>query len=163
MIPRIETSKDKKLIGKQLKMSLADNKTPTLWKSFMQQRKEISNVVNATLYSIQVYDASLDFKNFNPHTVFTKWAAAEVTDYNAIPNAMEPFILPGGMYAVFIHKGKTSDFPKTMQYIFGTWLPQSKYNLDQRPHFEILGEKYKNNSDDSEEEIWIPIKDKVLS
>ncbi|RKR12250.1 AraC family transcriptional regulator [Maribacter vaceletii] len=163
MTPRIEIIKDKKLIGKQLKMSLVDNKTPILWKSFMQQRKEITNTVNIDLYSIQVYNASLDFKDFNPQTEFTKWAAAEVTDYNTIPNEMDSFILPGGMYAVFIHKGDTSGFAKTMQYIFGVWLPQSEYLLDQRPHFEKLGEKYKNNSDESEEEVWIPIKNKVLS
>jgi AraC family transcriptional regulator len=42
-------------------------------------------------------------------------------------------------------------------YIFNTWLPQSNYQLAPRPHFEILGEKYKNNHPDSEEEIWIPI------
>jgi AraC family transcriptional regulator len=30
--------------------------------------------------------------------------------------------------------------------------------LDQRPHVEVMGEKYKNNDPDSEEEIWIPIK-----
>ncbi|MFM9945765.1 MAG: GyrI-like domain-containing protein, partial [Bacteroidia bacterium] len=44
--------------------------------------------------------------------------------------------------------------------IYGTWIPNSEYNLDNRPHFEILGEKYKNNHPDSEEEIWIPIKPK---
>jgi len=37
-------------------------------------------------------------------------------------------------------------------------LPNSDYELDNRPHFEILGKKYKNNSADSEEEIWIPVK-----
>jgi AraC family transcriptional regulator len=34
------------------------------------------------------------------------------------------------------------------------------YFLDDRPHFEILGDKYKNGDPDSEEEIWIPIKQK---
>jgi AraC family transcriptional regulator len=29
--------------------------------------------------------------------------------------------------------------------------------LDNRPHFEILGEKYKQGSTDAEEEIWIPV------
>ncbi|MGK2861531.1 MAG: GyrI-like domain-containing protein [Chitinophagaceae bacterium] len=46
-------------------------------------------------------------------------------------------------------------------YIFNTWLPPSGYDLDNRPHFEILGEKYKNDDPLSEEEIWIPIKQKV--
>jgi len=29
-------------------------------------------------------------------------------------------------------------------------------------HFELLGEKYKNNHPDSEEEVWIPIKEKII-
>jgi hypothetical protein len=30
------------------------------------------------------------------------------------------------------------------------------------PHFEVLGDKYKNNDPSSEEEVWIPIKPKVV-
>lgn len=39
-------------------------------------------------------------------------------------------------------------------YIFATWLPSSAYVLDNRPHFEVLGAKYKSNDPGSEEEIW---------
>ena len=72
---------------------------------------------------------------------------------------MEAFILTGGLYAVFDYKGLNTDH-SIYQYIFGTWLPNSDYVLDNRPHFEILGDKYKNNDPTSEEEIWIPIKPK---
>jgi AraC family transcriptional regulator len=71
---------------------------------------------------------------------------------------MQSFLLPGGLYAVFHYKGLPSEGAKTFQYIFGTWLPGSEYALDNRPHFEVLGERYNNNSPDSEEEIWIPVK-----
>ncbi|MEP1984886.1 MAG: GyrI-like domain-containing protein, partial [Maribacter dokdonensis] len=40
------------------------------------------------------------------------------------------------------------------------WIPNSEYQLDGRPHFEVLGAKYKNNDPNSEEEVWIPIKAK---
>jgi hypothetical protein len=30
--------------------------------------------------------------------------------------------------------------------------------LDDRPHFEVLGSKYRNNDPESEEETWIPTK-----
>jgi AraC family transcriptional regulator len=39
-------------------------------------------------------------------------------------------------------------------------VPASNYDLDDRPHFEILGDKYKNGDPNSEEDIWIPIKPK---
>jgi AraC family transcriptional regulator len=59
-----------------------------------------------------------------------------------------------------LHKGAASTGQKIFQYIFETWLPNSGYLLDNRPHFEILGAKYKNEDPDSEEELWIPIKHK---
>lgn len=156
--PKIETLPEKKLIGKHLKMSLSENRTFELWRSFMPLRKEIKNSVTNDLVSLQIYDSSFDFKNFNPNLEFEKWAAVEVSDFDSIPDGMEPYTVSGGLYAVFIHKGTASTGSKTFQYIFDTWLPKSEYELDNREHFEILGKKYKNEDPDSEEEIWIPIK-----
>ena len=156
---RIETIQPKKLVGKRLKMSLAENKTRALWQSFMPRRKEIDNHLNTDLFSMQVYDNALEyFKNFNSLTVFEKWAAVEVANFDSIPDGMESYTLNGGMYAVFPHKGNNSTANKVFEYIFALWLPESHYALDSREHFEILGEKYKNDDPDSEEEIWIPIK-----
>ena len=152
---RIESLPETKLIGKRMQMSLSDNKTFPLWSSFMPRRKEIRNNINADLFSMQVYDGPF---NYNPDTLFEKWAAVAVTDFDAIPHDMEAFTLTEGLYAVFIHKGAANTGPVTFRYIFETWFPTSGYALDNRPHFEILGAKYKNNAPDSEEEIWIPVK-----
>jgi AraC family transcriptional regulator len=160
MEPRIETLTEKKLVGKHMKMSLSNNKTAELWRSFMPRRKEIKNNLTTELFSMQVYDQSFDFENFNLDAPFEKWAAIEVPNFDAIPVGMETYTLPGGLYAVFIHKGAASTGPKTFQYIFGIWLPRSEYEIDNRPHFEILGDKYKNEDPASEEEVWIPIKPK---
>lgn len=160
MQPIIKTLSEKKLVGKRLRMSLAQNKTAELWRSFMPLRREIKNTISSDLFSMQVYDPSYDFENFNLQASFDKWAAVEVTDFNSIPNGMETYTLPGGLYAVFLYKGTASEGEKIFRYIFGTWLSASTYTLDSRPHFEVLGEKYKNDSPDSEEEIWIPIRAK---
>jgi AraC family transcriptional regulator len=144
-----------------MKMSLANNKTSELWQSFMPRRKSVKNTVGANLYSMQVYDSTHYFEDFNPHTTFTKWATVEVSSFHDIPEGLETYRLTGGLYAVFVHKGLPNEFPKTFQLIFGQWLPNSDYELDHREHFELLGEKYKNNDPSSEEEVWIPIKRKV--
>jgi AraC family transcriptional regulator len=157
--PGIKTLPGKKLVGKRMSMSFADNKTGELWRSFMPRRKEIQNNIGTELYSLQIY-APLFFENFNPDAAFEKWAAIEVAGFDVIPNDMETFTLPGGLYAVFLYKGAASAAANLFQYILGDWLPNSEYTLDNRPQFEILGEKYKNNDPDSEEEIWIPIKPK---
>lgn len=160
MEPRIELLPEKKLAGNRMEMTISNNKTGELWRNFMQRRKEIGNPLSAEMFSMQVYDQSLDFEKFNKNTPFEKWAAVEVAHFGSIPVGMETFTLKGGLYAVFVHKGAAATGPETFQFIFGTWLPNSEYRLDNRPHFEILGEKYKNEDPNSEEEVWIPIKRK---
>lgn len=157
MEPRIESLPEKRLIGNRMTMSLANNKTGELWRSFMPRRREIQNHLNSDLISMQVYDQAVEPGNL--HQEFEKWAAIEVADFTMIPTGMETFVLPGGLYAVFAYKGSSAD-TQIFRHIFGVWLPSSTYVLDSRPHFERLGEKYKNADPNSEEEIWIPIKPK---
>lgn len=166
MEPRIEMSEEKTLIGINMQMSLSDNKTGLLWNQFMGN-KDITGVplclkirITPYFYSMQIYDSAFDFQHIDVNKLFYKWAAVEVDDIDSIPENMNSIILPEGLYAVFLHKGPARTTPVTFQFIFGTWLPGSKYKLDNRPHFEKLGEKYNNESDNSEEEIWIPITEK---
>jgi AraC family transcriptional regulator len=159
MQPTIKYIEPKKLIGKNLKMSLVDNKTAQLWGSFMPRVKEIVNRITTNKFSLQVYEPNY-FENFNPCNEFVKWALVEVPDFDNILEGLETFKLLGGQYAVFIHKGDSTTFYKTSQYIYGEWLPNSGYVLDDRPHFEVLGEKTKRDDPNSEEEVWIPIKAK---
>ena len=158
MTPRIEKLNEKKLIGKRLTMSLADNRTGELWRSFMPRRSEIKNNLTNDLISLQVYN-STHFADFKPTNQMEKWATVEVTDFDAVPSDLETFILIGGLYAVFDYKGLSTD-DSIFRYIFGVWLPKSEYDLDDRPHFEVLSDKYKHNDPESEEEIWIPIRPK---
>lgn len=127
----------------------------------MPRRHEIQNNIGTERYSLQLYPPSY-FDNLNPNTRFEKWAAIEVTDFDSVPDGMETFKLAGGLYAVFLYKGAAKDARATFQHIFGTWLPNSEYSLDNRPHFEVLGEKYKNDDPASEEDIWIPIRSRVF-
>ena len=158
MEPKIKELPKKLMVGKSIRMSLVENKTAELWQGFMQRRQEVKNRVDNDLYSIQRYDSINYFSVFNPKTEFTKYAMVEVSNLSEIPGDMEGMVLEGGLYAVFTHKGKPETFSRTAEFIYGKWLPNSAYELDDRPHFEILGEKYKRDSDDSEEEVWIPIK-----
>lgn len=156
MQPAIKTLTEKKLVGKKMQMSFTNNQTKQLWQSFMPQRKEIIHTIGHELYSLEVYNP-LFFKNFNPNAEFDKWAAVEVADFTHVPEGMETITVPTGLYAVFLHKGPVSDGAKTYLEIFENWLPNADFVLDDRPHFAVMGEKYKHDDPDSEEEIWIPV------
>ena len=160
MEPRIITTSHKKLVGRKLRMSISANRTVEIWQFLMPRRKDIRNTSNSNLFSVQVFDQDLNFKNFTTETEFEKWAAIEVSEYWEVPEGMETLDIPGGLYAVFDYKGAANNFAPMFQFIFATWIPASEYQVDNRPHFDILGEKYKGNDPTSEEEIWVPVKPK---
>ncbi|KAF2516563.1 GyrI-like domain-containing protein [Flavobacterium foetidum] len=159
MKAEIRTLEEKKLIGQHLEMSFLDNKTFQLWSGFMPKRKEIKNTLNNNLYSLEVFpDAHFD--HFDPASAFQKWAAIEVSKFEEVPMEMQTLIIPAGLYAVFTHFGPASEAHKTYHSIFTEWLPNSEYTVDDRPHFAVMDEKYKKEDPDSEEKIWIPIKNR---
>jgi AraC family transcriptional regulator len=65
--------------------------------------------------------------------------------------------IPAGEYAVFKVKGSVDQSQKTWKYIYGTWLPNSKYERADGPDFEVvdvLGSVYPDNM---VSKIYIPI------
>lgn len=160
MTPTIITLPKTLLIGKKVRMNFLNDKTHELWKTFMPRKREIQNGIGTDLYSVEVYDTLSYFDSFSHAAEFDKWAAVKVADYGFIPDDLETLTIESGLYAIFSFKGTDSEVQAMYQYILGSWLPSSKYQLDNRPHFAVMGEKYKNNDPDSEEEFWIPIKPK---
>ncbi|MBK7225390.1 MAG: GyrI-like domain-containing protein [Saprospiraceae bacterium] len=147
------------LVGHQLESSFSENNSFQLWSGFMPKRNLIPNRFDENYYSVQLFKDGIDyFTDLNAK--YTKWAAVQVKSSLDKPEGFDLLTIPAGEYAVFIHKGTSQDFIKTSQYIYGEWLPKSKYKLASRPHFEILGSKYKLNDPNSEEEVWIPIQSK---
>ncbi|WP_339628132.1 GyrI-like domain-containing protein [uncultured Maribacter sp.] len=159
MTPRIVELKSKKFVGLSEEMSLVDNKTFEVWKNFRQHSKKVPNKLSQDFISLQDYPEDY-FETFSPAKNFVKWACVEVDSFKEIPSGLGSLFLEGGLYAVFNFKGDAAKAQAFFQYIYGKWIPNSNYILDHRPHFEVLGAKYKNNDSTSEEEIWIPIKTK---
>ncbi|WP_055436477.1 GyrI-like domain-containing protein [Lacinutrix algicola] len=155
--PKIVTLENKKLVGQSIEMSLVDNKTFQLFSVFMPLKKHVQNTIGTDIYEVLIYNSTY-LKNFKPTNTFTKWVTVEVNDYSTVTEKMKTLDLESGLYAVFNYKGLAKDFGQMMLYIYTEYLPKSKYQLDSRPHFNVLGEKTKRNSPDSEETVWIPIK-----
>ena len=158
--PRIKELTNLSLVGVHQTMSLAENRTASLWQTFMPRLKELASRVGTDLYSLQQYPVDY-FNSFDPTRSFEKWAAVAVSSVDPIPAGMDTLRL-NGTYAIFDFQGTPAEFGNAIQYILSIWLPQSDYKLDDRPHFELLGEKYKRNDPLSEEEIWIPIRKRVI-
>jgi len=160
--PEIKHTDAIRLVGMCETTSVATMNPAAIWQRFMPRRNEIDEHVQNQYYSVQVYDEEYSFQNFDANATFQKWAAVAVDKEVEVPNGMQTMQIPAGMYAVFIHKGTAPEFSKTLQHIHGVWLPNSKYELDNRPHFEFLDDRYLGPMNPkSEEEVWVPIKAKV--
>ena len=75
-----------------------------------------------------------------------------------VPDGLGILVIPAGKYAEFIHVGPATAAPRTFGYIFGEWLPASGFELDLRPHFEILPEGYDPFDENATERVLIPIR-----
>lgn len=155
MNPKLVNISKKKVVGMRSTMHHQDYENiVALWKGFMPNRKDIQSVINEEFIAIQVYS---DFNSLEKP--FDIWACVEVSDHNSIPNRMEAFEILEGEYVIFSQKGM--DASRTYQRIMTEWLPTSGYEIDDRSHFQIMGEKYKNGSPDSEEDFYVPVKSKL--
>jgi len=154
--PRIITTPQVHLIGMSLTMSVANNRVAELWRSFGPRKKEIEDTLSQDSYSLEIYSSGF-FQSFDPNKEFEKWAAVKVSPGTPLPEGMRTLTIPESQYAVFEYKGSSSMAASFYQQIYTVWLPASAYALDDRPHFAVMGEKYKNNDPESEEEVWIPI------
>ena len=158
MKPEIADIEEIQLVGIHIRTSQSENKTLDLWREFVSRTKEIKHSTGNGYYSVQFYKMQ-DFEDFNSNTIFDKWAAIQVSNLDEIPEGMKSVMIAKGLYAKFIHKGKAEGIKSLLSYIHQSWLPQSEYEIDDRAHFEYMGENYLGPNDpESEEEVWIPIK-----
>ena len=147
-----------RLVGSRLRMSFVDDRSSELWRGFRAMRPTIAGRIGTESYSVKVYDASYSFSRFDPAAEFDKWAAVAVGDDAGVPDGLELLVIPAGKYAEFLHVGPAMAAPRTFGYIFGEWLPASGFELDLRPHFEILPEGYDPFDESATERVLIPIR-----
>jgi len=160
MQPEIVSLTSKLLVGLKTEMSFSENKTAALWQTFMP-KKHLVSAKSDELFSVEIYPDLNFFKTFDPTKTFEKWAAVEVDSEENLAEDFEVLKISEGLFAKFNYQGKASEAATFYSKIFAEWLPNSKYRLSNRPHFAVMGEKYKGEEATSEEEIFIPIEKSV--
>jgi AraC family transcriptional regulator len=154
---RIIEFPETRLIGSRIRMSFVNDRTSELWRGFRQAASTIEGRIGRESYSVKVYDDSYSFASFDPSAEFDKWAGVAVSDDADVPDGLGTLVIPAGKYAEFVHRGPASAASKTFGYILGEWLPSSRFELDLRPHFEILPEGYDPFAEEATELVLIPI------
>ncbi len=155
---RIIQSPEILIIGMKASMSFEtiSEDTGKLARQFMPRLKEVKNRVDNFTLSLQNHD-NFDYNDIPPKRTFEKWIGVEVANINEVPENMETLTIKPGNYLVIDFKGAMQEFIKNWHYIHSQWLPNSDYELDNRPHFEKLSPNYSPMNAVNEEEIWIPV------
>lgn len=127
------------------------NRIPALWGSFLPREKEIGNRINnAVSYGMCIPEEN---------GTFSYMACLEVSDEQDLPEGMVSRTVPASKYAVFTNKGPLSKLPELSKYIYGTWLPESGYELALIPELEVYDERFIDPiSEKSELDVYVAIK-----
>lgn len=156
--PVIKVISEVKVIGIKGNTTLKDNVLPELWTSL---NKNVSKIINKTdpLKAYGICENNKPFNEFGENIEFSEIVGLEVTSFDYIPEGMIVKVIPQGKYAVFTHKGALVRLRETYEYIWGTWIPSSKVELDMRDDFELYDDRFKGIDNPlSEIDIYIPIK-----
>jgi len=155
MEPQIITRPAMKLIGIANKYNETDLSLPRLWSAFRPFKDSIKNRTSDESFGIyESYEEDGDNVNF------TYICCAVVKNFDFIPQGMSTRELPEQLYAKFIHKGSINNLDKTLKYIWGSWLPKSKFEYEEKPDFELYPPNYNVMDAQCEMALHIPIRKK---
>ncbi|MCY6960097.1 AraC family transcriptional regulator [Clostridium brassicae] len=156
--PVIKVIPEVKVIGIKGRTSLKNNLLPDLWNAFNKNSSKIINKAEPLKY-YGICENDRSNNQFGKNVAYSEIVGVEVTSFEYIPDEMISKVIPKGKYVVFTHKGSVEKLQETYEYIWGTWIPFSKIELNMRDDFELYDERFKGaNNHLSEIDIYIPIK-----
>jgi len=147
-----------KLVGMMERIVMPNNTIGQLWEKFNKRFGEIKNVVGGeACYGVADNMATEVYS-------FDETVAKEVSSFNDIPEGMVTKVLPPKKYLVFTHKGLIvgkngeMNLNKTYEEIFGKIIPSLDFEVDNDFNFELYDERFSHYSEESELDIYVPIK-----
>ncbi|PWU03156.1 MAG: hypothetical protein C5B53_00820 [Candidatus Melainabacteria bacterium] len=157
--PRLETREVQHVVG--LAASYQDERpreVETLWKFLLERKGEISAVKPG--FALGVFLADHPFVVRRPRDTYVYLAGLPVTSLENIPNGMCSCTIPAGQYAVFTHKGPVDTVMHSINYIWGTWIPNNleHYRHVNGPDFELYGPRFDQKTRTGELDMYVPVK-----
>ncbi|MCG7377949.1 AraC family transcriptional regulator [Paenibacillus sp. ACRSA] len=158
--PTIVMFPQTKIAGIRGHTTLKDNKLAALWQEFNRIATQIPHrSVPGRGFGICEACHENSLYEMSDEVVFTEIAGVEVDSFVDLPEPFVQKILPAGRYAVFTHTGSLRALPQTFQYIWGTWLLNTKEEMDDREDFELYDQRYLGyDHPNSKIDLYIPLK-----
>lgn len=126
-----------------------------LWQRFSERQDQIQNKHSMSLGVCCEDMADIPPENREHFIYMTSWVVDGGTE---VPEGMQSLELEAGKYAKFTYQGHISGLNAFIKHIWQNWVPSSGFELRKAPDFELYDERFKLDSNDSEVDIFIPIK-----
>ena len=152
MEPEIIYQDAMKIVGIANPYSDGDLSLPKLWSGFAPFRNQINNRIGQSFFGI--YE---QYQETEDSTQFIYICAAQVDNFDDVPQGMITRELPAQTYAKFTHVGPLAKLEETLKYIWGSWLPKSEFNYANTPDFELLPEGFKDKDPHNRIYLHIPV------
>ncbi len=155
MEPRILVRPETRVVGVAKRYTEDDLDLNTLWSAFRPYLGQIKGRIGEEAFG--VYE---EYVETGDNVGFSYICSVAVQNDAPVPDGMISRIIPASTYAVFTHKADASLLPETLKYIWGSWLPKSRYEYSESPDFELYIPKMVDGEIERSLSIHIPIKDK---
>lgn len=157
--PRIVECDEIKIVGVRGTTNLRNNEIPFIWDNLNAIAHTIPHrIPKGRGFGICEACSENTLYTMNDEVVFSEVAGIEVDRFEKIHPPLVPKTIPGGRYAVFTHTGDVRMLKTSFDYIWGTWLLNTKETLDMREDFELYDERFLGrNNPRSQIDIYIPV------
>lgn len=133
--------------------------------------KTVGNLPNAWMEFFEIADGKYKTENMNSYgfsdnmrmdaELFDYTIGMEKDSYIEIPEGFEEIKIPANKYAVYTFKGKIegNNVNEFINDVFSKWMPEEKLECGSAGYsFEYYDERWKEDSDESEFDVYMPIK-----
>jgi len=146
------------VVGLPVKISLKDKeyqkKIKAAWEEFIPRVEEIKNRKNELFYGVCNISKGIE----GDECSFEHICGVEVSSAEDIPEGMISQAVPEAKYYVVTHKGKMETIGNTYYALEKEFKKEGIEEDRSKIFFELYDERFKENSDESEVDIYSPIK-----
>jgi len=155
MQPDIINKESFKIIGIRCFSNNKNGEIPRAWDEFNKRYNEIQNRISNYVLGVCEYVENFDHESSDK---FEYICCCEVSNADQVPEGMVAKEIPAQKYARFKHMGSTENLGNTYNKIYGEYIPENNLILEPAADFELYGEEFKFDSEDSIMYIYIPVK-----
>jgi AraC family transcriptional regulator len=156
--PSFENYQAEHVIG--LAASFMDERSQgvnNLWQELIKRKDEIKNVKEDT--ALGVFLADHPNVKRGPQDTYIYLAGLPVNQIEDIPAGMVTCTIPQAKYAIFTHCGSIDTVLYSIDYIWGTWIPNNieNYQHANAPDFELFDSRFDLVKQEGQFDHYVPV------